>query len=488
MKPAARPPIPPGPYLVAGLGKAGMAAASALAGRGAPVMAWERQAGTSARDRARALEHQGVRVVLGGDGLDALDQAGESATVIKSPGIDPWVPVLAEAQRRGLDVVDELELGWRLADAPVVAVTGTNGKSTTCALVQRVLAAAGTPGPVVGNTEWGPPLSAAPGDSDCLVCEVSSFQLESSPCFLPEVAVFTNLTLEHLPRHGTMQSYGAAKRRMFVRADRASGAAAINTDDTFGARLAEEVEREGGRVLRYGRGEGADILVEAASWDATQSRVRLRAGADTAEVLTRLPGEHNALNLAGAVAAAGVVGIPLSQAAAALEGAVAPPGRWEPIVEGQDFDVVVDYAHTPDGLTRSLGAARAVVEGRPGARLRAVFGAVGVPDPEKAAGCGRAVGALADHVILTTGSAPRGPRVPRMLELARAADGQADVELVLDRRKAIRRAVSTARPGDVVTLLGLGALGRQTLDARGTTIALDDREVAREELRVRAAG
>jgi UDP-N-acetylmuramoyl-L-alanyl-D-glutamate--2,6-diaminopimelate ligase len=145
--------------------------------------------------------------------------------------------------------------------------------------------------------------------------------------------------------------------------------------------------------------------------------------------------------------------------------------------------VIVDYAHTPDGIRRLLEAARAITDARSGARLRAVFGAVGVPDPDKAAGCGSMVRALADHVVFTTGSAPGGPRVPRLLELVRADGAGAELELALDRRKAIRRAVEAARPGDVVAVLGLGALGRQTLDARGTSTPLDDRLVAREAVR-----
>ena len=132
-----------------------------------------------------------------------------------------------------------------------------------------------------------------------------------------------------------------------------------------------------------------------------------------------------------------------------------------------------------------LEAARALVGERPGARLRTVLGPVGLADPEKAAGIGRWASRLSDDVMLTSGSAPGSERIPRLAELRRACDGGARVTLRLDRRAAIAEAVGAAGPGDVVTVLGLGALGRMLLDRRGTRLAHDDREAARAALRAR---
>jgi UDP-N-acetylmuramoyl-L-alanyl-D-glutamate--2,6-diaminopimelate ligase len=146
--------------------------------------------------------------------------------------------------------------------------------------------------------------------------------------------------------------------------------------------------------------------------------------------------------------------------------------------------VVVDYAHTPDGIAQFLSAARAVTNAR-GTMLRTVFGPVGLPDPPKARGCAEAAAALSDQLVLTTGSAPRSHRILRLRELRDAARFAGRADLVLDRRTAIARVVTAARPGDVVAVLGLGALSRMFVDTAGTMYAFNDREAARDALLLR---
>ncbi len=148
-----RPPLTRGPYLVAGLGRAGQAAVAALRTNEAAerVIAWDAADAGGVRAIARGMRRQGVEVVLGGDGSAALDAAGSRATVIKSPGIDARKHIFRAARERGMEVFDELELGWRVSRGPIVGVTGTNGKSTTAKLVAAVLEAAGKPAPVVGR-------------------------------------------------------------------------------------------------------------------------------------------------------------------------------------------------------------------------------------------------------------------------------------------------------------------------------------------------
>jgi UDP-N-acetylmuramoyl-L-alanyl-D-glutamate--2,6-diaminopimelate ligase len=481
---AGRPPLPQGPYLVVGLGRAGCAAADALVAAHAAerVYAWDSATTGGACVGARRLRHRGVDVWLGGDGLSALDAAGTGATVVKSPGVDLDIPVLQAAGSRGLRVFDELELGWRLSERPIVGVTGTNGKSTTAKLIAAALQAGGHSAHLAGNTEFGPPLSAAPADG-WTVCEVSSFQLETSPSFLPDIAVFTNLTPEHLTRHLTMERYGAAKRAMFVRGKRTAGTAVVNCDDPYGRRLARDVVAAGGRVLSYGFDTGADIAIERVDWDVREARLSLRTPTGVVECSTRLPGVHNAANTAAAIAMVHALGLPAQEVAGALACVEPPPGRWEVITKSEPFDVIVDYAHTPDGIRQVLQTARAIVGTREDAGLRAVFGAVGLRDPEKARASGRLLGALSDHLILTTGSAPRDPRIVRLGELRCAASGGgAMVETVLERPAAIERAIAAARAGDVVVVLGLGALQRMVIDAAGTVCPNDDRQVVRETL------
>jgi len=173
--------LPAGPFLVAGLGRAGRAAADALLRVGAgAVWAWDASSNPPQRSAARRLRARGVHVTLGGDGREALDEAGAHVTIVKSPGIFMDVPLLRAARALGVEVIDELELGWGLCAAPIVGVTGTNGKSTTSRLCCAVLEGAGHPVELAGNTEFGPALSAA-GCGGWVVCEVSSFQLEASP-------------------------------------------------------------------------------------------------------------------------------------------------------------------------------------------------------------------------------------------------------------------------------------------------------------------
>ncbi|MET0684944.1 MAG: Mur ligase family protein [Solirubrobacteraceae bacterium] len=476
--------LPAGPYLVAGLGQAGAAAIEAL--RAAPacerLLAWDAAGAPGVHGGPRALRRRGVEVFVGGDGAEALAAAGERTTVVKSPGLAPGAPLLRGAAAADLVVWDELELGWRLRRHPTVAVTGTNGKSTTARLLAAIL---GQSGPPAGNFEFGPALCAAPRDG-WLVAEVSSFQLEAAPSVLPHVAVLTNLTDEHLGWHGSRGAYAAAKRRLFVREDgRTAGTSVLNLDDPFGRELAREVAAAGGAVVTYGERHGADVRIAGARWSAAGATVVLDRAAGELTLTTALPGAHNARNVAAAVAAAGALGRPDAEVAAAVAATPRLPGRWERIEGGQPFDVLVDYAHTPDGVRAVLEAARALVDERPGARLRTVLGPVGLADPEKAAGIGRWASRLSDDVMLTSGSAPGSERIPRLAELRRACDGGARVTLRLDRRAAIAEAVGAAREGDVVAVLGLGALGRLLLDRRGTRLAHDDREAARAALRAR---
>jgi UDP-N-acetylmuramoyl-L-alanyl-D-glutamate--2,6-diaminopimelate ligase len=422
-----------------------------------------------------------VEVSLGGDGRSALLDAGSAATIVKSPGIDFDTPIIQCAEERGLCVFDELELGWRLSRGPIVAVTGTNGKSTTAKLLAAVVEASGEHAELAGNTEFGPPLSAA-GSAGWIVCEVSSFQLEACPSFLPDIAVFTNLTPEHLTRHLTMERYGAAKRRLFVRAGRATPVAVVNLDDPFGGRLVREITQTGARVLTYGFAGSADVQIERADWDMREARLSLRTPDGRLECPTRLPGAHNASNVAAAFAMGHALGLSARRVAEALASVDAPSGRWELVSGSAPFDVLVDYAHTPEGIRQLLQTVRAAVRGRDGARVLTVFGAVGLRDAEKARESARVARMLSDQLILTTGSAPRDPRIVRLDELRRAAASEGAVAVVLARRAAIERAIGAASAGDVVVVLGLGALDRQVLDAAGTIAPHDDREAAREIL------
>ena len=291
-------------------------------------------------------------------------------TAIKSPGIGLDHPLLEAARGKGILVIDELELGWRLSTSPVVAVTGTNGKSTTVALVEAALRAGGRRPTVAGNVEadQGVPLSAVPPDHDgWVVAEVSSYQAEGSPEFLPSAAVLTNLTEDHLRRHGSMTEYAAAKRRVFVRGDRSVELAVLNADDAFGASLAVEVSERGGRVLTYGFNGARDYRLSSLRSTLLEGLVGVDTPSGQVRIETGLPGPHNAANVAAALALADGLGLAREPTLAALASAPPVPGRFEPIELSRPFDVIVDFAHSPDGVRQVLRTARELVAERRGA-------------------------------------------------------------------------------------------------------------------------
>src|SRR3954454_12195365 len=199
-----RPPLPQGPYLVVGLARSGQAAAEMLREHGEVIGV----------DSGRPEVEQDFEVHLGSDAVELLDRV---ATVVKSPGVPQEAPVISAALERGMPVYGELELAWRLLRNRFVAVTGTNGKTTTVELLGAIYRAAGLPVAVAGNV--GTPLSSLVGHVEpdvTIVCEVSSFQLEDADTFAPECAVLLNLEEDHIARHGSFDAYRDAKLRIFA--------------------------------------------------------------------------------------------------------------------------------------------------------------------------------------------------------------------------------------------------------------------------------
>jgi UDP-N-acetylmuramoyl-L-alanyl-D-glutamate--2,6-diaminopimelate ligase len=268
--------------------------------------------------------------------------------------------------------------------------------------------------------------------------------------------VFTNLSQDHLDFHGDMESYFAAKRRLFVDGD---PPAAVNVGDAYGRRLAEELPG----ALTYSLTGDAAIRPDAL------------AGVDL-----KLRGSFNVENALGALAAARLLRIDDDAIARGLESVRGVPGRFESVDEGQSFTVIVDYAHKPGALENVLRAARELAGG---SRVICVVGAGGDRDRGKRPVMGRLASELADHVIVTSDN-PRSED-PRAIidEIVAGAAGDVDVEP--DRGAAIARAVELAREGDVVLIAGKGAeQGQQFADR---TIPFDDREAAREALRALGA-
>ncbi len=229
------PSIPAGPYLIVGLARSGVAAARALSARGEWVIGVDAGAPLD----ASALAACGVELHLHDDGLAHLGRAG---TVVKSPGVPARAPVIAAARSRGLPVLGELELAWRLLPNEFIAVTATNGKTTTAELIGHIHREAGLPVAVAGNV--GTALSSLVGAIDeraVVVCETSSFQLEDALAFAPEAAVLLNITPDHLDRHGTLAAYREAKLRIF--AHQGAGDVAVLPADLIEIPLRSSVRR-----------------------------------------------------------------------------------------------------------------------------------------------------------------------------------------------------------------------------------------------------
>jgi UDP-N-acetylmuramoyl-L-alanyl-D-glutamate--2,6-diaminopimelate ligase len=381
----------------------------------------------------------------------------------------------------------------RLAGDPtarlkVVGITGTNGKTTTAFIVRSLLEAAGRPTGLLGTvssviagveaeTERTTPeaidlqrtfAQMLDGGDECCAMEVSSHALElhRADAIRWAVAVFTNLTQDHLDFHPDMDAYFAAKRRLF---EAGPATAVVNVDDPYGRTLAQEFE-----AVTVAIDRDADLRARDVRFGMTGSQFTV----DGLQLRSPLPGRFNVLNVLCAVAAARALGVDDTTIARAVPQAGRIPGRFEPVDEGQPFAVLVDYAHTPDSLDNVLRAARQLVDGR----VLCVFGCGGDRDRGKRPQMGRIAGELADVAIVTSDN-PRSEDPEAIIaEIVAGMSARATVEP--DRRAAIAQAVAMAHDGDVVVIAGKGHEQGQEL-ADGVKLPFDDVTVAREALRAR---
>ena len=285
-----------------------------------------------------------------------------------------------------------------------------------------------------------------------------------------DVLVFTNLSQDHLDLHGTMEEYFQAKRRLFTGPQPPPAAVGVGTE--WGRQLADDLrDLHRAPLVTFGLTENAEIRPERLELDARGSRFT----AGGVDVATHLRGLFNVENVLGAVAAGLLLDLDEGAIAEGVASVAGIPGRFEAIDEGQPFAVLVDYAHTPDSLSTVLQAARGLGDGR----VLVVFGAGGDRDRAKRALMGKIAKDLADVTIVTSDN-PRSEAPLAIIEDVLQGAG-VEVEIDPDRRGAIARAISLARPGDVVLIAGKGH--EQGQDVGGVVTPFDDREVAREALR-----
>ncbi len=365
----------------------------------------------------------------------------------------------------------------------VLGVTGTAGKTTVTHLLRAVMEAAGRPCGLIGTLSGARTTPEAPELQAMLAAERSAARaavaMEVSSHGLElhridgtrlAVAVFTNLSRDHLDFHQTMDAYFTAKARLFSSAftDRA----VICTDDEWGRRLVGLVDgRPGVDVIPYAAADATDVEL-----GPTGARFRWRG----LPVQLALPGRFNVLNAVAAATAAHGVGVDAPTIAAGLSHAEPVPGRFEPVDEGQAFTVLVDYSHKPDALEQALAAARELA--RPDGRVTVVFGCGGDRDATKRPVMGAVAARLADQVVVTSDN-PRSERPEDIVD--QVLDGipartSTQVMANVDRRAAIEGALAGAGPGDVVLIAGKGHEATQTIGDQ--VLPFDDRVVARAAL------
>jgi UDP-N-acetylmuramoyl-L-alanyl-D-glutamate--2,6-diaminopimelate ligase len=419
--------------------------------------------------------------------------------------------VLVPSSREALARLADAYYGHPSGELTVIGITGTNGKTTTSYLVDALLTSRGQRTGLIGTVQYRVGTEVIPAGHTtpeavelqlllrrmvdagvtAVAMEVSSHALALSRVegIDFDVAVFTNLTQDHLDFHVTMDAYRQAKRHLFtlLAAGLKSGrAAVVNADDPAGVGMVEGLPI---RTITYGMRGPADV--RPASWTSGAEGIRMsvRTPLDRLDIVSPLVGEHNVMNLLAAAAVGVALGISPEAIGRALSSVDSVPGRFERVEAGQPFLVIVDYAHTPDALERTLETAQKLRA--PGGRLAVVFGCGGDRDRGKRPLMGAIAARLADHVWITSDN-PRSERPEAIIADIVAgipAEGSGDPALDLhetipDRKLAIERALDWARAGDIVVIAGKG---HETYQVVGSEVLpFDDRIQARAALARRA--
>ena len=452
--------------------------------------------------------HDGHNFVPG-----ALDRGAVGVVVGRPVAVPAGVAqVVVRDPPRAIALLSAARAGWPAARLGIVGVTGTDGKTTTTTLIAGALQALGHTAAHVSTASLGTGAAVLPNKNrqstpeapeiqhllaqatdhgaEYAVLEATSHGLAQDRLYGTEVdvAVYTNITHEHLDYHGSIEEYVAAKARLLGLQSPLPGvpaklhprakATVLNADDAHCAHLRSLAQVP---VTTYGRHRPADVQAVSATYDGLRPSVQVRTPWGNAQLRPRVVGPFNVANVLAALTTLGVLGCPFEAAVAAVCRQSGAPGRMELIEAGQPFAVIVDYAHTPASLDLVLRALRPLTPGR----LIAVFGSAGERDRAKRPMMGRIAAAHADFFVLTDED-PRGEdRAAILAEIAAgavAAGARQGTHFLCcpDRRTAIRLAFERATTGDTVLLAGKGH--EQSIIINGRSHPWDDRAVARELL------
>jgi UDP-N-acetylmuramoyl-L-alanyl-D-glutamate--2,6-diaminopimelate ligase len=427
---------------------------------------------------SRLVEPGTLFVAMGGVGHDALAYLGDAlergAAAVLAPGPPPAgteVPWAAsDDPRLALAQLAAAWFGRPAEKLRLIGVTGTNGKTTCAHIIRSILSAAGRKTALLGTTgywlggrweeaEWTTPeplklhglfREAVDSGLHDVVMEVTSHALDQrrTAGLVIAAAGFTNVTHEHLDYHRRLEGYYATKCRLFTQL--APGAPALlNADDAL---VAGTPAPEGRRIL-YGLGPKAELRAEGVELGRRSLTFTAAQGDRRLTVEAPLVGEYDVYNVLLSIGVARGLGVGDGAVARGLKGLPQIPGRFHFLNVGADFDVVVDYAHTPDGITKALTAARRITTGR----VVIVFGSAGERDAAKRPDMGRAAGELADVIVLTTEDPRREDPEKIAAEIASGIPpGSCEFVTILDRREAVHRALALAKKGDLVIIAGKG--------------------------------
>lgn len=373
----------------------------------------------------------------------------------------------------------------------LIGVTGTNGKTSTCKIIKKVLSdagikcgLAGTISNETGDKEYPSSLTTPDAsemasllremaDNGCeyAVMEVSSHALKQQrvyPCKF-EIAVFTNLTQDHLDYHKTMQDYLESKKRLFYAAEKA----VMNIDDQYFGEMSKDIDCP---VFTYGiKNRYADFKAE--NIVSTEQGIRYELLTD--DTLQRInfstPGTIYAYNTLAAISVLSLIGIPISKSAVSVKEMQGIKGRMELVPTERDFNVIIDYAHTPDGLFNTVKTVKEFTKGR----LITLFGCGGDRDSSKRAEMGRIASAMSDITIITSDNPRTEPPMDIINDILKGVSGQNYI-VIENREEAIKKAINTAQKDDIVLLAGKGHEEYQILGK--TKIHFDEREIVRKYL------
>lgn len=405
-----------------------------------------------------------------------------------------------ETYRKGRIYGLQARFGFPARGLRVIAVTGTNGKTTTCCYINQILKAAGyktamystalieIKGKCTPNTTHRTlPLteqllkffrSARKAKVDFVVLEVTSQALHQHKLIgIPtEVAVWTNLSQDHLDYHGTMDNYAKAKARLFNRYMSPKFCVLNADEEYYDYFLLESV----GQVVSYGKSTDSTERMSNIKPDSKGVSWRLVSGNNSLELSTRLAGTFNAYNATAAAAVGLTLGIDAKVIKKGIEALKTVPGRMEAVEAGQPFAVWVDYAVTPDALQKVLEAARGAAKNK----VAIVFGATGNRDREKRPIMGNIAAKFADKIYLTDDETyTEDPDVIRqsVYEGIKYAKGTGKTKVIPDRKKAIKAAFDGARRGDVVVLTGIGHQDSRNMG--GKLLPWDEKKIAEKLLK-----